>query len=82
MHNVINAHMPVYSKNIFQNNIKLSCSQQLFTVIDRVTTLFCIFLLLCRLIFSDKDSRNLFLFLLLNLSMAFVELLYGIWTNR
>lgn len=34
-----------------------------------------------RLIFSDQNSRNLFLFLLLNLSMAFVELLYGIWTN-
>ena len=35
-----------------------------------------------RLIFADQGSRNLFLFLLLNLSMAFVELLYGIWTNR
>lgn len=34
-----------------------------------------------RLIFSDKTSRNLFLFLLLNLSFAFVELFYGIWTN-
>lgn len=34
-----------------------------------------------RLIFADQGSRNLFLFLLLNLSMAFVELLYGIWTN-
>lgn len=34
-----------------------------------------------RLIFSDKNSRNLFLFLLLNLSFAFVELAYGIWTN-
>ncbi|ESO13116.1 hypothetical protein HELRODRAFT_62861 [Helobdella robusta] len=34
-----------------------------------------------RLIFSDAGSRNLFLFLLLNLSMAFVELMYGIWTN-
>lgn len=34
-----------------------------------------------RLIFSDKNSRNLFLFLLLNLSFAFVELLYGVWTN-
>lgn len=34
-----------------------------------------------RLIFSDKNSRNLFLFLLLNLSFAFVELFYGIWTN-
>ncbi|XP_015588464.1 zinc transporter 7 [Cephus cinctus] len=34
-----------------------------------------------RLIFSDKNSRNLFLFLLLNLSFAFVELTYGIWTN-
>ncbi|XP_015516640.1 zinc transporter 7-A [Neodiprion pinetum] len=34
-----------------------------------------------RLIFSDKNSRNLFLFLILNLSFAFVELTYGIWTN-
>ncbi|XP_073994750.1 solute carrier family 30 member 7 [Rhodnius prolixus] len=34
-----------------------------------------------RLIFSDRNSRNLFLFLLLNLSFAFIELLYGIWTN-
>ncbi|KAM7364676.1 solute carrier family 30 member 7 isoform 1-T3 [Cochliomyia hominivorax] len=34
-----------------------------------------------RLIFSDKNSRNLFLFLMLNLSFAFVELFYGIWTN-
>ncbi|XP_064604759.1 zinc transporter 7-like [Liolophura sinensis] len=34
-----------------------------------------------RLIFADKTSRNLFLFLLLNLSFAFVELLYGVWTN-
>ncbi|XP_063709438.1 zinc transporter 7 [Culicoides brevitarsis] len=34
-----------------------------------------------RLIFSDRNSRNLLLFLLLNLSFAFVELLYGIWTN-
>lgn len=34
-----------------------------------------------RLIFSDRNSRNLFLFLLLNLSFAFVELTYGIWTN-
>jgi zinc transporter 5/7 len=34
-----------------------------------------------RLIFSDKNSRNLFLFLILNLSFAFVELSYGIWTN-
>ncbi|XP_013786521.2 zinc transporter 7-like, partial [Limulus polyphemus] len=40
------------------------------------------FLFLChRLIFSDKNSRNLFLFLILNLSFAFVELLYGVWTN-
>ncbi|BES90248.1 zinc transporter [Nesidiocoris tenuis] len=36
---------------------------------------------LLRLIFSDRNSRNLFLFLLLNLSFAFVELTYGIWTN-
>lgn len=34
-----------------------------------------------KLIFSDRNSRNLFLFLLLNLSFAFVELFYGIWTN-
>lgn len=34
-----------------------------------------------RLIFADRNSRNLFLFLLLNLSFAFVELAYGIWTN-
>ncbi|XP_014243669.1 zinc transporter 7-A [Cimex lectularius] len=34
-----------------------------------------------RLIFSDRNSRNLFLFLLLNLSFAFVELMYGVWTN-
>lgn len=34
-----------------------------------------------RLIFSDPNTRNLFLFLLLNLSFAFVELTYGMWTN-
>ena len=34
-----------------------------------------------RLILSDKDSRNLFFFLLLNFSFAFVELFYGMWTN-
>lgn len=34
-----------------------------------------------RHIFSDKTSRNLALFLMLNLSFAFVELFYGIWTN-
>ncbi|XP_018330441.1 zinc transporter 7-B isoform X1 [Agrilus planipennis] len=34
-----------------------------------------------RLIFSDRNSKNLFLFLLLNLSFAFVELSYGIWSN-
>lgn len=34
-----------------------------------------------RLIFADKNSRNLFLFLILNLSFAFVELSYGVWTN-
>ena len=36
---------------------------------------------LFRFIFSDKNSRNLFSFLLLNLSFAIVELLYGVWTN-
>lgn len=34
-----------------------------------------------RLIWSDKAVRNLFLFLLLNFSFAFVEFLYGFWTN-
>jgi len=34
-----------------------------------------------RLIFSDTNSRNLFSFLVLNLSFAIVELLYGVWTN-
>lgn len=34
-----------------------------------------------RLILSDKNSRNLFMFLLLNLSFAFVELFYGFVTN-
>lgn len=36
----------------------------------------------CRSILADKTSRNLFSFLCLNLSFAFVELLYGIWSNR
>uniref|UniRef100_A0A182IKX5 Cation efflux protein transmembrane domain-containing protein n=1 Tax=Anopheles atroparvus TaxID=41427 RepID=A0A182IKX5_ANOAO len=36
---------------------------------------------LSRLILADRNSRNLFFFLLLNLSFAFVELMYGIWTN-
>lgn len=34
-----------------------------------------------RLIFADRNSRNLFLFLILNLSFAFVELVYGVWSN-
>lgn len=34
-----------------------------------------------RSIFSDSTSRNLFGFLCLNLSFAFVELFYGIWSN-
>ncbi|TNN26623.1 Zinc transporter 7 [Liparis tanakae] len=35
----------------------------------------------CRSILADKTSRNLFFFLCLNLSFAFVELSYGIWSN-
>ncbi|KAK2179645.1 hypothetical protein NP493_478g02007 [Ridgeia piscesae] len=34
-----------------------------------------------RLILSDIDSRNMFMFLILNLGMAFVELFYGVLTN-
>lgn len=44
----------------------------------------CLLLITCivpRSILSDKTSRNLFFFLCLNLSFAFVELLYGIWSN-
>lgn len=40
------------------------------------------YLFSCRAIFANESSRNLFFFLLLNLSFAFVELAYGIWTNR
>lgn len=36
---------------------------------------------LCRLVLSDKNSRNLFSFLVINLIFAFVELTYGLWTN-
>ena len=35
-----------------------------------------------RVILSDPNARNLFMFLVLNLSFAFVELFYGMWTNR
>merc|ERR1711892_182894 len=34
-----------------------------------------------RLILADPQSKNLLGFLLLNLSFAFVELFYGVWTN-
>nr|XP_033477944.1 zinc transporter 7 [Epinephelus lanceolatus] len=34
-----------------------------------------------RSILADKTSRNLFFFLCLNLSFAFVELTYGLWSN-
>lgn len=34
-----------------------------------------------RLIFADEKTRNLFFFLSINFSFAFVELFYGIWTN-
>ncbi len=34
-----------------------------------------------RLILADKNSRNLLAFLGLNLSFAFVELFYGVWSN-
>ncbi|XP_062509376.1 zinc transporter 7-like [Corticium candelabrum] len=34
-----------------------------------------------RFILADKTSRNIFMFLLINLSFAFVELFYGIWSN-
>ena len=34
-----------------------------------------------RLILADKNSKNLLGILILNLSFAFVELIYGVWTN-
>lgn len=33
------------------------------------------------IIFSSTDSRQIFYFLLLNLSYMFVQLAYGVWTN-
>lgn len=36
---------------------------------------------LCRLILADKNTRNLFFFLIVNLLFAFVELTYGLLTN-
>lgn len=33
------------------------------------------------IILSSKDSRQIFYFLLLNLSYMFVQLAYGVWTN-
>jgi len=32
-------------------------------------------------IISNRATRNVFFFLLLNLSFTFVEIMYGIWTN-
>ena len=34
-----------------------------------------------RLILSDRDTRNLLGFLIINLTFAFVELFYGFWSN-
>ncbi|XP_022660479.1 zinc transporter 7-like isoform X2 [Varroa jacobsoni] len=34
-----------------------------------------------RVVLSDQATRNLFLFLCINLGFAFVELFYGLWTN-
>ncbi|XP_043462127.1 zinc transporter 7-A [Leptopilina heterotoma] len=34
-----------------------------------------------RLVFADKNTRNLFSFLLINFAFAFVELSYGFWSN-
>jgi len=51
-----------------------SSSSVKFKLKEKVSGLF-------RLIFSDKNSRNLLGFLGLNLSFAIVELLYGVWTN-
>lgn len=37
---------------------------------------------LYRLILSDRNTRNLLFFLVLNLLFAFIELFYGLMTNR
>ena len=42
----------------------------------------CFVLLPSRAILAEPATRNLFGFLLLNLSFAFVELFYGMLTNR
>jgi zinc transporter 5/7 len=58
--------LPVYSKD--------SVSGKPTRISEKISNL-------VRLILSDRNSRNLFLFTLLNLCFAFVELLYGIWSN-
>ena len=34
-----------------------------------------------RTILNDRHTRNVFFFLVLNLTFAFVEILYGFWSN-
>ncbi|XP_027194114.2 solute carrier family 30 member 7 [Dermatophagoides pteronyssinus] len=65
--------LPIYSSN--DNNNKFTKSNLTFYRIREKIQGW------LRLIFSDRNSRNLLLFLLLNFSFAFVELFYGIWTN-
>ncbi len=52
-----------------------------YKIMCEMLILMSISLLTSRAILSDPGTRNLFFFLLLNLSFAFVELFYGMWTN-
>lgn len=58
-------------------------AQVIYKVLSIFVAVYCLGLFLCfRSALSDVTSRNLFAFLLVNLSFAFVELFYGMWTNR
>lgn len=50
-------------------------------ILDHSTLMYMHIFCNCRDILSEPATRNLFFFLLLNLSFAFVELLWGMWTN-
>ncbi|KPM03853.1 zinc transporter 7-like protein [Sarcoptes scabiei] len=80
--------LPLYSTNDKVNNLtfyrikeKIQGWLRLVFRRDVKTAQISNFFFSHRLIFSDRNSRNLLLFLLLNFSFAFVELFYGIWNN-
>lgn len=66
--------LPVYANGKSGSYESLSSSKSRFKIFATLKSWI-------RLIISDEATRNLFFFLLLNCSFAFVELFYGIWTN-